>query len=191
MPVAVRKFVQNSVFEAFLPPTIQATAPAPSHRYSCEIPSFPPSYSCTLPPSVPPSQHFIIFSLSSLIAEDGRRRRRRSGCCCCRYNDWTAEEEEERGIKNEPTAIANAASERGLPYVTSAVGGGGRGSPKSRRKEQNQLICDSDKGAKKSEHIADVIDGSPKKLKRNRRQQKTTFTTLTLCCTGRCRQCRL
>ena len=29
--------------------------------------------------------------------------------------------------------------------MTSAVGGG-RGSPKSRRKEQNQLICDSDKG---------------------------------------------
>ena len=29
--------------------------------------------------------------------------------------------------------------------MTSSVGGG-RGSPKSRRKEQNQLICDSDKG---------------------------------------------
>ena len=29
--------------------------------------------------------------------------------------------------------------------MTSAVGGGGR-SPKSRRKEQNQLICDSDMG---------------------------------------------
>ena len=33
---------------------------------------------------------------------------------------------------------------RGLPYMTSAVGGGG-GSPKSRQKEQNQLICDTDK----------------------------------------------
>ena len=34
---------------------------------------------------------------------------------------------------------------RGLPYVTSAVGGQ-RGSPKSRQKEQNQLICESDIG---------------------------------------------
>ena len=34
---------------------------------------------------------------------------------------------------------------RGLPYMTSAVGGG-RGSPKSRQKGQNQLICDSGKG---------------------------------------------
>ena len=37
-------------------------------------------------------------------------------------------------------------------------------SPKSRRKEQNQLICDSDKGGggvKKSEYFADVIYGSP------------------------------
>ena len=40
---------------------------------------------------------------------------------------------------------------------------GGRGSPKSRGKEQNQLICDSDKGerVKKSENFADVIYGSP------------------------------
>ena len=46
--------------------------------------------------------------------------------------------------------------------MTSAVGGG-RGSPKSRQKEQNQLICDSDKGAgvKNSEYFADVIYGSP------------------------------
>ena len=52
---------------------------------------------------------------------------------------------------------------RGLPYMTSAGGGGGRGSPKSRRKEQNQLICYSDKGegVKKSENFADVIYGSP------------------------------
>ena len=34
---------------------------------------------------------------------------------------------------------------RGLPYMTSAVSGG-RGSPKSRQKKHNQLICDSDKG---------------------------------------------
>ena len=33
----------------------------------------------------------------------------------------------------------------GLPYMTSAVGGG-RGSPRSRQKEQNQLIHDSDRG---------------------------------------------
>ena len=47
--------------------------------------------------------------------------------------------------------------------MTSAVGGG-RGSPKSREKEQNQLICDSDKGGegvKKSEIFADVIYGNP------------------------------
>ena len=45
--------------------------------------------------------------------------------------------------------------------MSSAVGGM-RGSPKSRRKEQNQLICDSDKGGgvKKSEHFADIIYGS-------------------------------
>ena len=36
------------------------------------------------------------------------------------------------------------------------------GSPKSRQKEQNQLICDSDRGeegVKKSKKIADVIYG--------------------------------
>ena len=45
--------------------------------------------------------------------------------------------------------------------MTSTVGGG-RGSPKSRQKEQNQLICDSDKGGvNKSENFADVIYGSP------------------------------
>ena len=44
--------------------------------------------------------------------------------------------------------------------MTSAVGGG---SPKIRRKKQNQLICDSDKGegVKKSDNFADVICGSP------------------------------
>ena len=44
--------------------------------------------------------------------------------------------------------------------MTSAVGGG---SPKSRQKEQNQLIFDRDKGegVKKSEKFADVIYGSP------------------------------
>ena len=40
-----------------------------------------------------------------------------------------------------------------------------RGSPKSRRKEENQLICDSAKGGgdgvKKSEIFADIIYGSP------------------------------
>ena len=48
---------------------------------------------------------------------------------------------------------------RGLPCMTSVVGGGG-GPPKSRQKDQNQLICDSDKGegVQKSE---DVIYGSP------------------------------
>ena len=46
--------------------------------------------------------------------------------------------------------------------MTSAVGGG-KGFPKSRQKEQNQLIFDSDKGegVKKSEDSADVIYGSP------------------------------
>ena len=49
----------------------------------------------------------------------------------------------------------------GLPYMTSAVGGG-RGSPKNRQKEQSQLIFDSDKGGvKKSENFVDVIYGSP------------------------------
>ena len=45
--------------------------------------------------------------------------------------------------------------------MTSGVGGGW-GSPKSRQKEQNQLICDSARGVgvKKSENVADVIYGS-------------------------------
>ena len=45
--------------------------------------------------------------------------------------------------------------------MMSAVGGGG-GSPKSRQKEQHQLICDSDRGegVKKSENFADAIYGS-------------------------------
>ena len=50
--------------------------------------------------------------------------------------------------------------------MTSAVGGVW-GSQKSRRKEQYQLICDSDKGekgVKKSENFADVIYGSPAPL---------------------------
>ena len=50
---------------------------------------------------------------------------------------------------------------RGLPYMTSVVGGG-RGSPKSRQNEQNQMICDSDRGGgeKNSEKFADNIYGS-------------------------------
>ena len=43
---------------------------------------------------------------------------------------------------------------------------GGGGSPNIRQKEQNQLICDSDKGeesVKNSEHFADAIYGSPQK----------------------------
>ena len=44
--------------------------------------------------------------------------------------------------------------------MISAVAGG-RGSPKSRRKEQNQLICGCDKGegVKKCKHFADVLYG--------------------------------
>ena len=38
-----------------------------------------------------------------------------------------------------------------------------RGSQKSRQEEQNQLICDSNRGVKKSEKFADVIYGSPLK----------------------------
>ena len=51
---------------------------------------------------------------------------------------------------------------RGLPYMMSAVCGG-RGYPKSRRKEKNQLICDIDRGrgVKKSQNFADVMYGSP------------------------------
>ena len=49
---------------------------------------------------------------------------------------------------------------RGLPYMTSALGGGG-GSQKSRQKEQNQLISAHDKGIKKSKNVSDVINGSP------------------------------
>ena len=43
------------------------------------------------------------------------------------------------------------------------IGWGEGGSPKSRQKEQNQLIFDSDKGegVKKSEDSADVIYRSP------------------------------
>ena len=55
---------------------------------------------------------------------------------------------------------------------------GGAGSPKSRRKEQNQLICDSDKrggGVKKSEKFADVIYGSPLT------NEWSTFETSRLC----------
>ena len=51
----------------------------------------------------------------------------------------------------------------GLLYMMSALDGGG-GSPKSRQKEQNQLIYVRDKGGggKKTENFADVIYGSPK-----------------------------
>ena len=47
--------------------------------------------------------------------------------------------------------------------MTYAVGGAmGEGVPKKQTKEQNQLICDSDRGGgKKSEPFADVIYGSP------------------------------
>ena len=64
-----------------------------------------------------------------------------------------------------PIVRAKAEMQRGvggLPYMTSVVGGG-RGFPKSRRKEQNQLICDSDKGGgvKKSKNFVDVMYGIP------------------------------
>ena len=42
---------------------------------------------------------------------------------------------------NDDMLMGGHLCHRGLPYMTSAVGGGG-GSPKSRRKEQNQLICE-------------------------------------------------
>ena len=49
--------------------------------------------------------------------------------------------------------------------MTSAVGGGLEewGSPKSRQKEQNQLISVHDKGGEvnKSENFADIINGCP------------------------------
>ena len=48
--------------------------------------------------------------------------------------------------------------------MTSAVGvSRGEGVPKGRRNEQNQLICDSDRGegVKKYENFADVIYGTP------------------------------
>ena len=48
--------------------------------------------------------------------------------------------------------------------MTSAVWVGERGYPKSRGNEQNQLICDSDKGGR-GQKIADVIYGSPLTLK--------------------------
>ena len=65
-----------------------------------------------------------------------------------------------------PPVFAWVRKLRGLPYMTSAVGRG-RGSPKSRRKEQNQLICDLDKGGggQKIQKICgqspDIIYGSP------------------------------
>ena len=44
--------------------------------------------------------------------------------------------------------------------MTSALQG--EGDPqKEDKKEQNQLICDSDRGVPKSEQFADVIYGSP------------------------------
>ena len=45
-------------------------------------------------------------------------------------------------------SIRNGDNDRGLLYMTSAVGGGG-GSSKSRQKEQHQLIYVCDKGGKK------------------------------------------
>ena len=49
----------------------------------------------------------------------------------------------------------------GLPDMTSAMGGG-RGSPKSRRKERGcvNYVHDRGKGVKKFEHFADIIYGS-------------------------------
>ena len=40
--------------------------------------------------------------------------------------------------------VSKQGSTGGLPYMTSAVGGG-RGDQKADKKKQNQLICDSDK----------------------------------------------
>ena len=54
--------------------------------------------------------------------------------------------------------------------MTSAVGGG-RGFPKSRQKEQNQLISDSDTGAKNSNILRmSYIYGSP--LARYKEEEK-------------------
>ena len=60
----------------------------------------------------------------------------------------------------------------GLPYMTSAVGGGG-GSPKSRQNEQNQLIyvCDKgEEGVKKFENFVDVVYGCPLTIKGGHRR---------------------
>ena len=59
--------------------------------------------------------------------------------------------------------------------MTSTVGGGG-GSRKSRWKEQNQLICNSGRGGKKSDNFADVIYGSHLALDA---QQFSTFNQAT------------
>ena len=44
--------------------------------------------------------------------------------------------------------------------MTSALGVG-RGAPKSRQKEQNQLISERDKGVEGVKNFADVLYGSP------------------------------
>ena len=58
------------------------------------------------------------------------------------------------GKANE-AGVFKVGRSHGFRYNVQSVGG----SPKSRRKEQNQLICDSDMGGgvKKSENFADVI----------------------------------
>ena len=71
----------------------------------------------------------------------------------------------------------------------SAVGGG-RGSPKSRQEEHNQLICDSDKGGRgqKSENVADVICGSPRPVRERVRKREMKWVKWSA--GGRCK-CRI
>ena len=59
--------------------------------------------------------------------------------------------------------VCKGGTYKGASIYDIRSGWGGRGYPKSRQQEQNQLICDSDRGVKKSEHFADVIYGSPLK----------------------------
>ena len=71
------------------------------------------------------------------------------------------------------TALGLNAAVKG-PYlydVRSGWGGGG-GSPKSRQKEQNQLIsvCDKGEGVQKYDSFADVIYGSPLVCRRHRNE---------------------
>ena len=51
-------------------------------------------------------------------------------------------------------------AEKGASIYDVWSGWGGRGSPKSRQKEQNLLICDSDKGGGGKQNFADVFYGS-------------------------------